>query len=315
MTGPAAARPVHRVACIGEAMVELSLDPALETARIGFAGDALNTAVYLQRETRGALQVAFVSAIGTDALSDRMLTEIAEEGLVTAHLARHPKLGPGLYAIRTDHAGERQFIYWRDNSAARAMFDPGLMDPDQVLAGYDAVLLTATSYAILPAPAQTGLMQALRAFRQRGGLVVFDSNYRPRLWPDLSQARAAIEALWRICDIALPSVDDEMAIFGDLDEDQVVSRLQGWGIARGALKRGKAGPRSLGGLTGIPHFAAAETVVDTTAAGDSFNAGYLAALFTGKTEAEALAQGHLCAMQVIAHRGAIVPRDKWHDHR
>ena len=61
-----------RIACVGEAMVELALDTAGTSAQVGFAGDTLNTAIYLVREIRGAHDVAFVSAIGTDTMSDRM---------------------------------------------------------------------------------------------------------------------------------------------------------------------------------------------------------------------------------------------------
>jgi 2-dehydro-3-deoxygluconokinase len=52
-------------------------------------------------------------------------------------------------------------------------------------------------------------------------------------------------------------------------------------------------------------------VVDTTAAGDSFNAGYLAAHLTGATDAEALQRGHAFARRVIGYPGAIVPKAAW----
>ncbi|HEY0436987.1 MAG TPA: PfkB family carbohydrate kinase, partial [Phenylobacterium sp.] len=49
-------------------------------------------------------------------------------------------------------------------------------------------------------------------------------------------------------------------------------------------------------------------VVDTTGAGDSFNAGYLAARLAGRPAAEAVAQGRALASAVVGHRGAIIPR-------
>ena len=298
-----------RIACIGEAMVEVSLDPGLETARIGFAGDALNTAIYLRRTLPPDATVAFVSAIGSDALSDRMAAMIAAEGVDTTHLRRDPGRTTGLYAIRTDASGERAFSYWRDTSAARAMFEGD--DALAVLDGFDVLFLTATSLAILPADTRTALLHHIAAFRRRGGLFAFDSNYRPRLWSGPVEARGVIEAVWRMTDIALPSVDDEMAIFGDGSADAVVARLRGWGARRGALKCGALGPVSLsGGIVAGPFPPAAE-VVDTTAAGDSFNAGYLAAILTGQPEVSALRAGHDCAVKVIAHRGAIVPAALW----
>ena len=48
--------------------------------------------------------------------------------------------------------------------------------------------------------------------------------------------------------------------------------------------------------------------VDTTAAGDNFNAAYLAARLSGKTQAEAAIAGIRLAGLVVTHRGALTPR-------
>lgn len=79
-----------QIACVGEAMVELALDRGGQSARIGFAGDTLNTAIYLRRAPGAEATVAFDSVIGRDGLSDRMAAMIGAEGVATDHLARHP---------------------------------------------------------------------------------------------------------------------------------------------------------------------------------------------------------------------------------
>ncbi|MEM7283930.1 MAG: PfkB family carbohydrate kinase, partial [Pseudomonadota bacterium] len=53
-----------------------------------------------------------------------------------------------------------------------------------------------------------------------------------------------------------------------------------------------------------------EKVVDSTAAGDSFNAGYLAARFAGLGCVEAAEQGNKLAATVVQYPGAIIPRTK-----
>ena len=89
--------------------------------------------------------------------------------------------------------------------------------------------------------------------------------------------------------------------------DAVEARFIAMGT-EGALKRGANGPLSLGPAQ-VPEqaYPSARSVVDTTAAGDSFNGAYLGALLTGKTQAEALSAGHACAAHVVGHPGAIVP--------
>jgi 2-dehydro-3-deoxygluconokinase len=298
-----------RVACIGECMVELTLprDEA-DAGRIGFAGDTLNAAVYLKRSAPG-IEVAYVTALGTDPLSERMLGFFAAEGLDTGLIERRPDRAPGLYAISLDARGERSFTYWRDSSAARTLFaPPAAVTPDR-LAGFDLIYLSGITLAIL-SPAARGMLGGfLSGYRVRGGRVAFDSNYRPRLWPDAATARREIGALWAVTDIGLPSVDDEMALWGDPDADAVLARLRAAGVARGALKRGADGPLPIGPARSLPAFPPAPRVVDTTAAGDSFNGAYLAALLAGGSEADCLAGGHAMAAKVIGHPGAIIPRD------
>ena len=103
-----------------------------------------------------------------------------------------------------------------------------------------------------------------------------------------------------------------MALFGDADAAQVQARLRGWGVRQGALKRGALGPLALGqGWGADVTFAAAPSVVDTTAAGDSFNGGYLGALISGALPLDAARKGHAFARAVVQQRGAIVPRDHW----
>ena len=169
------------------------------------------------------------------------------------------------------------------------------------------VYLSGITLAILPPAVRAALMDHVRAFSAAGGTLGYDSNYRPRLWEDVETARQVSTELWRAADIAMPSVDDEMALFGDQTPDDVVARLAAQGVRRGALKRGRMGPLD---LSGDPHphvFAPVANVGDSTAAGDSFNAGYLAAIARGEDDHAAIAEGHVLASRVIGYRGAIIP--------
>lgn len=309
-----------RVAAVGECMVELSLeggaDPAGRCpATVGFAGDTLNTAVYLKRSCPPAVDVAYVTAVGRDAFSDRMLEFFAAESLDASLIDRHDSRVPGLYAITTDDAGERSFTYWRERSAARTLFSAaGGVNPES-LAGFDLIYLSGISMAILEADARERLIDWLPTYRAAGGRVAFDSNYRPRLWPDADAARDCIGRLWNQCDIALPSADDEMALFGEPDPAAVRDRLQACGVIEGVVKNGMGEPlvispadRPVAAVSRLPP---ATRVVDTTAAGDSFNGGYLAARLAGAGVRDAILRGHACAVCVIGERGAILPRERF----
>ncbi|GAB1479281.1 sugar kinase [Paracoccaceae bacterium] len=288
-----------RILCIGEAMAEIRSEGA--GFAVGFAGDTFNTAVYCRRCLRSG-SVAYQTRIGNEPLSEGFLRLAGAEGLDLSATGREAGHNLGIYSVQTDAKGERSFAYWRSDSAARRMF---LTAADfAALEGADLIYLSGITLAILAPAAREALLVRLAELRVAGARVAFDSNYRPRLWPDAETARQVIGRAWALADIALPSVDDEMALFGDADAASVLARL---GPREGALKRGAEGPLALRPGVTPPAFVPAERVVDTTAAGDSFNGGFLAALAGGADTAAAMAAGHALARQVVGLPGAIVP--------
>jgi 2-dehydro-3-deoxygluconokinase len=299
--------PSQRIACIGECMIELAgLDFAAGSARIGFAGDTANTAIYLAR--LGAA-VAYLTNVGTDALSEAMLARLTGEGVDCALAGRHPDRLPGLYAIETDATGERTFRYWRSESAARTLFSgigPGLA----ALEGFGTVYLSGITLAILPQGVRDRLVAALGTLKARGVTTVFDSNYRPRLWRDHAEARDCFDAVWSVTSLALPSRDDEAMLRPGITAESVADRLCAAGAAEVVVKDAAAGPviATPAGRTRLA-LPRAERVVDTSGAGDSFNAAYIAARLRGLPPAAAAAAGHRLAMAVIACHGAVIPRE------
>ena len=138
--------------------------------------------------------------------------------------------------------------------------------------------------------------------------MAFDGNYRPVGWPDPDAARVAFEEVLGRADIALPTLDDEQALFGVEDALECADRLHRRGVAEVAIKRGRAGCfLSSDKFTGEIPAEPVHLVVDSTAAGDSFNAGYVAARLFGADPPRAARLGNRLAARVIAHPGAITP--------
>ena len=257
---------VLKVASIGECMIELRHRSERELD-LGFGGDTLNFAVYLARLARGReLRVDYVTALGDDPYSDMMLAGWQAEGVGCGLVARLPGRLPGLHTIRTDAQGERSFTYWRSASAARDVLKGahGARIVEQ-LAGYDLLYLSGITLSILDAPQRATLIELAERIRARGGRVVFDSNFRPAGWPDRDEARAAFDAMLRRVDIALPTLDDDQALFGVEDAADCARRLHGLGVAEVAVKlgalgcwlssgrAGRAGPGRAGGARGRQH--------------------------------------------------------------
>lgn len=296
-----------RLLAIGEVMAEIRT-AGDDGFALGFAGDTYNTAVYAARQIGVPGAVAYLTRVGSEPLSAALVERAAGEGIDTTHVAVDPDRNIGIYSVSTDAHGERSFHYWRADSAARRLF--AVEETAMFMPGAEIIYLSGITLAILAPAARHRLVEALAARRAAGTRIAFDSNYRPKLWDDAAAARAAMQALWEVTDIALPSIDDEMELFGDSGEAAVIDRFaeRSWeGIA---IKRGIRGPVSPHlDAAAHPDFPPADRVVDTTAAGDSFNGGYLAAFLAGKDEAARLAAGHALAARVVGAPGAIIPRE------
>jgi len=289
---------------IGEVMAEIR-QSATDGYRVGFAGDTFNTAVYCARSLGAAGKVGYFSRVGQDPLSQSLLSFAQAETLDVSHISQDSVKNIGLYSVSTDDAGERSFHYWRDGSAAREMFSAGTPD----LPSARVVYLSGISLAILHAGDRRKLIDHLQELSQTTTTsIAFDSNYRPKLWESADVAREVINEMWHLADIALPSIDDEMALFDDESEEAVIERFSKHEWKACAIKRGERGPISpTNRCASNQPFKAASNVVDTTAAGDSFNGAYIASLLQGGSETDCLFAGHCCASEVVGIRGAIEP--------
>jgi 2-dehydro-3-deoxygluconokinase len=299
-----------RVAAIGECMLELTHRDE-RTLALGYGGDTLNTALYLARTAaKRDIAVDYVTALGDDPMSETMLEAWQAEGIGVGRVARLPRRLPGLYLIRTGEAGERRFFYWRGEAAVRALFQGPETEPLlAALADYDALYFSGVTLAILAPEARERFRGALATARSRGRRVAFDTNYRPALWPEPAAARAVFANFLPVISLALPTFEDEKAVFGDADAATTARRYAAAGVAEVAVKRGAQGCVILaeGELADVP---VPEPVkaMDTTAAGDGFNAGYLGARLSGASPEQAARAGHGLAGAVVQYPGAIIPR-------
>jgi len=296
-----------RIALIGECMIELQhrADGSLQQS---FGGDTLNAAVYLRRELGEGPSVDYVTALGDDSFSDAMCKQWAEEGLGLGRVQRLPGRLPGLYCIQTDAQGERKFLYWRNEAAVRDCFTTPAAEPIlAALPTYDVLYFSGITLAVLGEVGRVRLLETLIETRKRGAKVVFDNNYRPRLWASVDAARVAYHKVLAQVDIALLTEDDERALFGYADSEQVFAAYPE--IVEVVLKRGADDCliRCEGERFAVPA-RVVEKVVDTTAAGDSFSAAYLASRLKGGTPEQAALAGHRLASRVIQVPGALIPR-------
>ncbi len=293
------------VACLGECMVELV--PAGDNLyRLGFAGDSYNTAYYLKQILADRAQVSYATALGDDRLSQRMLAQLRADGLDTRLISSLAGQSPGLYLVENDASGERYFQYWREQSAARSMLEGSAGEALLgALAEHDLLYLSGISLAILSGDARQRLLTLLQSSQAR---VAFDPNYRPALWSSATEAATVMAQVAACNATVLTTLDDERLLHGLEDAEQVIDHWLSLGAAEVLVKQGSEGCLISSGRLSVPAEQGIRPL-DTTGAGDSFNAGYLAGRLTGLAPAPSARLAHRLAAQVIQHRGAILPKE------
>jgi len=297
----------HSVLGIGEAMVEF-VPVGGDTYRRGFAGDTLNTCWHMAQILGAHARVGYYTKVGVDDFSNQLIAFIEASQMDAKAIVRDSERILGLYVIGLTGA-ERHFTYWRETSAARRLADDAacLADATRDLG---LIHVSGITLAVIGETGRRHLFEALGRERAAGTVVSFDPNVRLRLWRDVSELRMATQAMLEHVDIALPSFDDEALVWGDSDPEATLTRLERAGVSEIVVKNGASDAvYSVAGCRGLSPTPEVATIRDTTGAGDSFNAGYLAARLVGLDPLAACGFGQRVAGEVIGHYGALAPQE------
>lgn len=296
-----------RTIAIGEATIELARAADGRFA-LASGGDTFNTAIYL---ARAGLNTAFATALGDDPYSDAIAALAKAEGVGIDLMLQAKGRLPALSLIDNDTAKGRRLHQWREAAPARELFE--LPDWAHVAEALTTARLIYFSGITLSLYSNVGLgrfLAAIELARKAGATIAFDGNFRPHDWKgDLTRTRTVFAEALKRTDIALPAYDDEAVLWGDPSPEATIARLQAFGVGEIVVKNGPNSASIAVGATRdevpVPEVV---TPVDATAAGDGFNAGYLASRITGGKPADAAQAAHRLAAHVLRHRGAIVPR-------
>lgn len=304
-------KPV-KIALIGECMIELQeISPGVTNQTFG--GDTLNTAIYCARLARDLpLEIDYVTALGTDTFSERMVKFWEQDGVGSSLVIRQPGETPGLYYIELEESGERIFHYWRSTAAAKKCFE--FPDSDRVLealSNYHGIYLSGISLAIFTPESRKRLLATLQEIAGSGISIYFDCNYRPHLWSSKEEAIELYRQLYGISDIVFLTTEEAEILLDGAAGETVHDTLHSYGCRESVLKDGDQPCTILaeGKLLEVPA-ERVEEVIDTTAAGDSFSGVYLVARKFGCAPERAARMAHKTAAYVVCHKGAVAPLEK-----
>ena len=298
-----------RVVSVGEVVIELVREGDGRYV-LGYAGDTFHAAIYL---ARNGASVAFASALGDDRYSDEVLKTAAAEGISTDLVLRVNDRIPGISLVETSGANGRSAEIWRESSPARQMFElPGWDRLAEQLVAAELVYFSGVTLSLFSNIGLGRLLAALEFGRERGAKIAFDSNWRFASWRgDDQRARAVFSEALKRSNLALPSFEDEARLWGDQSPQATVERLTTFGVREIVVKNG-AEPALVyadGKSVEVPVPQIVEAG-DARAAGDAFNAAYIAARLRKESPEDAALAGHRLAAEVLKFPGAILPGKK-----
>lgn len=275
---------MKRIVCFGEALIDfLAQPPATPDAPrsfLQFAGGApANVAVAAAR--LGAA-TDFVGMLGTDMFGDFLIDSLARAGVGTCYVRRTSQAKTALAFVALDDNGERSFSFYRP-PAADLLFRSHHF---QAACFADAALLHLCSNSLTDGALAATTLDAIERAQAAGALVSFDMNLRPSLWPAEVEPQAR---LWRVleqADLIKLSCSELDFLAADVGGEAPVLQRLWQGRARWLVVTDGDQPLRWFTRTQQGEMDSFEVrTVDSTAAGDAFVGGLLAALVRGGVDA------------------------------
>ncbi|QIM62007.1 ribokinase [Pasteurellaceae bacterium Orientalotternb1] len=255
--------------------------------QIAYGGKGANQAVAAAR--LGA-DVAFIGTIGDDQIGQAMKSAFEQDGINTTVIEAIPHQSTGLAMIQVSDQGENSIVI---SAGANADLTPALVEKHRT-----AIEQADTLLMQLESPLDT-VEFAARLAKQTGTKVVLNPAPAQPLPPSLLS----------LVDIITPNETEAEILTGvkitdELTANQAAQHFHQLGIETVLITLGSKGVYA--SQNGVGEIIAGFCVqaVDTTAAGDTFNAGVVTGLLEGKTLADAIRFAHAAAALSVTRIGA-----------
>ena len=275
-------------------------DAAILSARATLGGSAANAALGLSHL---GVPTAFATRVGTDSLGRKVLEALQSTSLNLETVQFGQQTGYTITFIEA--SSERTMFSFRGCGA-----DPFGLTPALESELRRARLLLLSGYSLLRQEQAASILRAATLFKQSGSQVALDPS------PMVNHIDPSLRAVMLgLTDILLPNRSEAEALVGPGSVEAQLHRLTELAPCA-VIKQGSQGASALtrpGWSSASSESQSAPSIlhapalpvksVDTTGAGDAFNAGFLAALARGENLSQCLQAGNALAAQVVVVRG------------
>jgi len=295
---------------IGGAIADILLRPvdaevfakgscAVESVRMNVGGDALNESTILARLGHAP---ALVTTLGDDGVADFIEKHCLAER-ITLGAKRRPEMDTGINAVLVGPDGERSFVTNRNGSLRRLGMEDVLPQLETEIF-HGAKLACLASMFVSPMLGVAEMETLFARIKAEGKILCADTTKRKN-----GEMLADVACALHHLDYFLPNLDEAKLLTGLEDPDAIADAFLGAGVKHVALKLGGKGclVKSATERHVVPVYPVAECV-DTTGAGDSFAAAFIAAVLDGRSLRECGAYANAVASICVETLGSTAAR-------
>ena len=292
-----------KLCSIGECMVEIS-NIKNNIYKQSIAGDTLNFCSYLDKSF---FDVYFFTALGNTLLSRETLKFISNRNILNNFIFTEKNKEIGLYLIHNDNSGEKKFFYWRDNSAAKLFFNKvNYIKYIKFFKKFNYIYFSGITLSILNNSSLSKFSLFLMKLKKQNIKVVFDLNIRISRWK-IKNLENSLKLILPHVDMLFASGEDlsflkknnNVSIFHDLINQYNISH----GIYR---KNATINYSFFNKKKYIKKNKVVKKIVDSSGAGDGYNAAYLTNFIKTNNPQLALNQGSKLGSRIVMKKGAII---------
>lgn len=267
------------LAGIGAGSPVLGTEQEARDQRLTLGSSAAITLVRLQRL---GMKTSLVARVGADYFGDFCRRELNEAGVDTGYLLEDPHSGTGL-TVGLSYEHDRLLVTY-PGAMVRLLADDV---QEEALRQTRHLHVTSIFLQRGLAPDLAGLLERARS---SGVSTSLDTGWDPAdRW-----VLADLEPAFPYLDLLLPNESEALAMSGQATTSEASRWLLDRGVGRVVVKRGPHGAVSHSATGEASHPGFVIEPVDTTGAGDSFNAGYLYGFLNGLHEIARLKLANAC---------------------
>ena len=290
------------ICSIGECMIEMT-NVEKELYNYSVAGDTLNFTSYLDQSIFNKF---YLTAIGTSDINKGVISFFKKKKINTNLVKKISSKEIGLYLIKNTKRGEKKFYYWRDDSAANFFFNH--INKSLFINKYtfDYIYLTGITLSILDFKNIDKFITNLSVLRKKNSKIIFDFNIRIKRWSK-KNLNLYLNKILPNVDILFCSGEDLVCWKKNNNIKTFQYILKKFNIYHAIYRKNEEYNYSFyKNKKYMIKNKPIKKVVDTSGAGDGYNAAYLSSFIISNNPQVALNEASKIGAKIVMKKGAIV---------